>query len=766
VIRHRPFGSGHPYQITDDQRVPPRPLAGEPAELRVRAAHQVKEIVCEWDDGAATTVLPLAPVSANTAPADPPHNATSAAAPTASGTHLASAAARAESGRAGASWSVRAPALPAGGTARYRFRATGAGGTRRTSRWYPVAAGDWRRDGGRLRVTGTDRVVPGSVSWLGDASGLWRVRFALPLSPGEHVVGFGERYNRLDQRGESLDAVVFEQYKNQEHTSRTYFPVPFAHVMGGDGWGFHLRTSRRTWFDVGAASPDRIWVEAELGGGKDEALEIVTLDGTPAEVLAAYTAQTGRPTPLPEWVHRLWISGNEWNTQALVTAIADRHEQERMPFGVLVIEAWSDESTFTAFRDARYEVNPDGSPHRLADFTFPADGAWPDPKGMVDDLHRRGVKVLLWQIPLQKMLPAPSGQARADADTMIARRYGVTLDDGRPYRNRGWWFPRALLPDLTSPAAAGWWLAKRRYLVDEIGIDGFKTDGGEHAWGADLRYADGTHGDEGNNLYPVRYAAAYARLLEDCGKPPVTFSRAGFTGAAATGCHWAGDQDSTWEAFRAAITAGLSAAACGVTYWGWDLAGFSGEIPSAELYLRAAAMSCFTPVMQYHSEYNHHRLPSRDRTPWNIADRRQDPRVLTVFRCFARLREALVPYLTQQAHAGIARGLPLMRPLCLSYPGDEGAWAYPYQYMLGDHLLVAPVTTPGATACPVYLPQGDWVDVWTGETVAGPARLAAAAPIDQIPVWCAADAWPALRSAFTDAGGLASQAASGRPCPR
>jgi 1,3-alpha-isomaltosidase len=741
LIRHRPFGSGHPYQITDDQRVPPRPLAGEPVELRVRAARQVKEIVCEWDDGDATTVLPLAPVSAGAVSA-------SAAVHAAEGTHLESAAARAETGQAGASWSVRVPALPADGTARYRFLATGSGGTRRTSRWYPVAAVDWRQDGGRLRVAGTDRLVPGSVSWLGDAEGLWRVRFALPLSPDEHVVGFGERYDRLDQRGASLDVVVFEQYKNQEQTSRTYFPVPFAHVIGGDGWGFHLRTSRRTWFDVGASSSDRIWVEAELGGGPDETLEVVILDGSPAEVLAAYTAETGRPHPLPDWVHRLWISGNEWNTQALVTAVADRHEQERMPFGVLVIEAWSDESTFTAFRDARYDVHPDGSPHRLADFTFPADGAWPDPKGMVDDLHRRGVKVLLWQIPLQKMLPAPSGQARADADTMIARGYGVKLADGRPYRNRGWWFPQALMPDLTNPAAADWWLGKRRYLVEEIGIDGFKTDGGEHAWGADLRYADGTHGDVGNNLYPVQYPAAYARLLASCGKPPVTFSRAGFTGAAATGCHWAGDQDSTWEAFRAAIIAGLSAAGCGVTYWGWDLAGFSGEIPSAELYLRATAMACFTPIMQYHSEYNHHRLPSRDRTPWNIADRRQDSQVLDTFRRFARLREALVPYLTEQAHAGIARGLPLMRPLCLSHPYDAQAWAHPLQYMLGDHLLVAPVTAPGATTSTVHLPAGEWVDVWTGHTVKGAAQVETPAPVDRIPVWCSRDGWPALRPVF------------------
>ena len=49
------------------------------------------------------------------------------------------------------------------------------------------------------------------------------------------MVGFGERFDRLDQRGHRLDAVVFEQYKGQAATGRTYFPMPFAHVISSAG---------------------------------------------------------------------------------------------------------------------------------------------------------------------------------------------------------------------------------------------------------------------------------------------------------------------------------------------------------------------------------------------------------------------------------------------------------------------------------------------------------------------------------------------------
>ena len=333
---------------------------------------------------------------------------------------------------------------------------------------------------------------------------------------------------------------------------------------------------------------------------------------------------------------------------------------------------------------------------------------------------------------------------------MVARGYGIREADGRPYRNRGWWFPGSLMPDFTNPEAKAWWLAKRRYLVEELGIDGFKTDGGEHAWGHDLHYADGTRGDVSNNRYPVLYAAAYQELMATCGREPVTFSRAGFTGAATVPCHWAGDEDSTWEAYRASITTGLTAGASGIFFWGWDLAGFSGEIPSAELYIRATAMAALCPIMQYHSEFNHHRLPSRDRTPWNIAERTGDRRAIEIYRRFARLRERLVPYLADQGRRSVETSRPLMRALCFDWPHDSAIWDFPYEYLLGDDLLVAPVTEPGTTSLQVYLPAGRWIDAWTGALLTGPRLARRDVPLGAIPVFIREAAAGSLLPLFAD----------------
>jgi alpha-glucosidase (family GH31 glycosyl hydrolase) len=737
MIRHRPAGRGHPYLVEPDQRVPVRPVAGEAVELRATTSGDGRGVRVELEvDGVRRTVDATprgAAIPGVVADYGVP-------APRVEEGHLSDAVARLGEQRGRMSWGAVAPA---GGRMRYRFL-----DDRSRTRWFEVDSCQWQPGGHSLQVAADDdrarsRLVPGSVELLAAGGRAFRLRFALRIEEGERVVGFGERFDALDQRGRLVDVAVFDQYKGQG--ARTYLPMPFAIAVGGD-FGFHVDTGRRVRFDVGSSEPSRILVEVDLEPGEVEPRVILRLfSGAPAEVLDAFLTATGRATPPPEWIYRLWMSGNEWNSQARVLDEVAQSAREDIPVGAIVIEAWSDEETFVAFNGAEYEPHADGSPHRLADFEFPADGPWPDPKGMVDELHADGIKVLLWQIPL---VQANGGQAHLDRETMLERGYCVQRSDGKPYRNRGWWFPGALLPDFTKAEARRWWTEKRRYLIEDVGIDGFKTDGGEHAWGTDLRYADGTHGGETNNRYPVQYAAAYHDLLRSAGRDPVTFSRAGFTGSSAVPCHWAGDEDSTWEAFRASLTAGLTAGASGIFFWGWDLAGFSGDVPDPELYLRATAAACFCPIMQYHSEFNHHRLPNRDRTPWNVAERTGDERVLPGFRRFAHLRERLVPYLAEQAERSLETGKPLMRALFFDVTDDARIWDFPHQWLLGDDLLVAPVTSDGATSVCVYVPDGEWVDAWTGETLHGRAVVERAAPLDEIPLLVAADRAETLLPVF------------------
>jgi alpha-glucosidase (family GH31 glycosyl hydrolase) len=741
MIRHTPRGRGHGYRASLDQRDPFLPVAGSPVSIAVLASAPVV-LELERDGRVATIDLPpIDSVDAARSLGDRDG-------------HLAAAAEAGED--TGGLDAFRAEVGPFAATERVRYRIR-TGDAREMTAWFDLPVAEWT-PGPAPTVDGgaTDRLIADSTSWLtasgGDAS---RVRFALRLEPGEHVVGLGERFHSLDQVGRAVDATVFEQYRDQGE--RTYLPVPFAHVVGGSGWGFHVDTTRRVWFDVGANAPGELWIEALV---EQPELEVHLWSGEPPEVLEQFFGVVGRPAGIPEWAYRPWASANDWNTQERVEAEVARSIAEGVPIGVVVIEAWSDEGTIHIWRDAQYAPRTDGEALRFDDFTFPADGAWPDPKGMIDRLHEQGVRVVLWQIPV---VPDHQGehldketdaiQLVADRVALLERGFAVLEEDGSPYRNRGWWFPKAMLPDFTQSEARAWWTDKRRYLVEDMGVDGFKTDGGEHAWGDELRYGDGTRGIQTNNRFANLYAQAFHELMDSVGIEGITFSRAGHAGAGSFPAHWAGDEQSTWEAYRASVIAGLTAGASGIFLWSWDHGGFSGELPTAELYLRSGAMAVFSPIMQYHAEYNARRIPSRDRTPWNVAEQTGDPRALTVYRELAALRERLIPYLLEQTQHSLDRSTPLLRAMFVDHPRDERIWERPLQYRLGEDLLVSPVTEPGATEWTTYLPVGEerWVDAWTGELHDGGQLVTRAVPLEIIPVYVRESAWKRMAPVFTPA---------------
>jgi alpha-glucosidase (family GH31 glycosyl hydrolase) len=535
--------------------------------------------------------------------------------------------------------------------------------------------------------------------------------------------GLGERFDRLNQRGLSPDIRVYEQYKSQG--DRTYFPVPFG--FSPDGFGLYLDTSAYARFNLPGAGP--LSCEVELPG---DGLNLYFFSGQPRQMLDAYTNLTGKPVLPPDWIYTPWISGNEWNSQAKVMQEVARSEAEGVPVGVVVIEAWADETTFYVFNDATYKPHDPAQPPRLADFSFPPDGHWPDPKGLVDELHRRGIKLVLWQIPVLKSFEeveqsmaerALAGQKpQLDSleqhrlDTAYALEQGFVVLDagGQPYRNPGIWFNGAYVLDITNPAAREWWMAKRAYLLEELGIDGFKTDGGEHLWGNDLRFHDGRRGAELINAYPRLYSQMYFDALQAAGREGVTFSRAGFAGSQNAPCHWAGDENSTFEAFRYSIVAGLSAGLSGIPFWGWDIGGFSGPLPSSELFLRATGMAVFCPIMQYHSEYNAFRPPLRDRTPWNIAEQNNTPWLIEAYAKLARLRMELLPYIQAAGRQSAQTGEPMMRALVLDWPDDLNCRRIEDEYLFGAVYLVAPVVEEGMSSRDVYLPAGQWRDFWDG----------------------------------------------------
>ncbi|KGX90824.1 glycosyl hydrolase family 31 [Pontibacillus marinus BH030004 = DSM 16465] len=568
------------------------------------------------------------------------------------------------------------------------------------------------------------------VEWLQNEDGFvhqvcWN--FYSPLE--ERFFGLGERYHKLEYRGDEIDCYVYNQYRDQG--SRTYIPVPF--YISSKGYGLHLKTDHYSVFDFAHHFSDRLQIRCDVASPTlNQRFDLFI--GNPKQVVALFTEATGDAVLPPVWAFGPWMSSNNWDRDSIVREQVKKTNELQIPSTVLVMEQWSDEATYYIFNDAEYEVKPGNEVHRYEDYQFPEWGRWPDPKGLMDYLHENGLKAILWQIPIQKYLNRQHHpQKDNDEAFMIEQGYTVKDESGNPYRMPEGWFKESLLMDFTNPDGTKWWFDKRQYLLD-IGVDGFKTDGGEFVFGRHTTFYNGSTGHDMRNQYPNDYIESYYRFATEHHQgDALTFSRAGYTGAQTMPAHWAGDERSTFDAFRNSLIAGLSSGMSGISMWGWDLAGFNGDIPTVELFIRSAQMAAFCPIMQYHAESKAEF--NQDRTPWNIADRTGDERAVSGYRYYANLRMNLLPYIYNEAEKATIAGNPLMKTLFMEYPSDTKVYDIFDQYLFGEDLMVAPIIEEGREERDVYFPKGEWIQLFTNECVTGPCFRKVKASLMDIPVY-------------------------------
>ncbi|WP_306207679.1 TIM-barrel domain-containing protein [Actinoplanes sp. RD1] len=188
--------------------------------------------------------------------------------------------------------------------------------------------------------------------------------------------------------------------------------------------------------------------------------------------------------------------------------------------------------------------------------------------------------------------------------------------------------------------------------------------------------------------------------------------------------HFTGDTRPDWATLAAAAAMTPAEAAAGMSLVSHDIGSFAGTHLPGDLYLRWVQLGAFQPILRLHSDHG-------DRLPWEYSSAVAGPAA-----GFLRLRESLVPYLYTAARQTYDTGLPMARALYLAYPGRAEAYEHDTEYLLGDSLLVAPVTKPGlSTTAEVWFPPGVWTDFFTGTTFRGPATRTVAATPERMPVY-------------------------------
>ncbi len=508
----------------------------------------------------------------------------------------------------------------------------------------------------------------------------------ITLGKGEALWGLGERFDALNMRGRTMESWVVDAWGGGNNS---YICAPF--LISSAGYGIFVNCTGKVRFDCGALNKDQLIVEIPGAYMKypaagealvpGDGLDVFVFKGTPREILAEYTKLVGRPRPMPDWVFGPWISRNSYISEYEIDRVIDKMEAHGLRASAVVLEAWAES---------------------LQNFHF-EQGRYPHPEKWIEKLHSRGYHVMCWETP--SIWDSASTYPEAHTNG-----YLVLKPDGSELRVD--WLENAVKIDFRKEAARLWWQKLQEPLV-AMGVDGFKTDGGE-------RMPDPWF----HNLHPFYYQRSVLDAFHDLGKVGVTFARSGTPPCAGDSTFWSGDQSSSWNDFPRVVRAGLSSALSGYPYWGHDIGGYAGT-PTKELYIRWLELGAFSPIMQLHG--------NTPREPWYY-----DDETVRIAKYYFDLRWALHDYLLAAAKLAREEGVPMWRPLLYEFPNDPVTYNIDDEFFLGSDLLVAPVLTESGKRS-VYLPSGDWVNVWTKEKLSGPKTFTVRPDLAEIPFFVRAE---------------------------
>ena len=385
--------------------------------------------------------------------------------------------------------------------------------------------------------------------------------------------------------------------------------------------------------------------------------------------------------------YNTWIELMYNQNQADILKYADNILRTEFPVGVFMVDDnWQ-----------KYYGNFEFKPERF-----------PDPKGMVKQLHKQGFKIMLWVCPF--VSPDSPEFRELQSKGFLVKQKGTAKAAIIP-----WWNGYSASYDLSNPAAVEHLKGELRKVQKEYGIDGFKFDAGDigHYNNPQLEFYD-------KSATSVDLCEYWAKVGLDF---PFNEYRAGWKMGGQALVQRLGDKDYSWNALRLLIPDMIAAGLMGYAYTCPDLIG-GGQFASflnidqskmdQELIVRSSQLHALMPMMQFSV------------APWRILDKKH----LDICLNYARLHQKMGDYILSQARSSAKTGEPIVRHMEYTFP-HQGFETCKDQYMLGDKYLVAPMVEKG-TVRTVALPKGVWRDD-TGKRFKGPKKIEIDVPLERLP---------------------------------
>ncbi len=418
----------------------------------------------------------------------------------------------------------------------------------------------------------------------------------------------------------------------------------------------------------------------------------------PAEVIELNHKLTGQTPMMSKKMYGFWQCRERYHNQEELLENANAMREKKIPFDVIVQDwfYWPEKTKGPEWDRKKY----------------------PDPKAMAREVHDLNLDIMV------SVWPSVTNDPLLKNYDLLDSKLGKT-----PYL------------DFWDEEIAGGFYKMLSDSMFHFGINSIWLDGSEpeNKPNEDFETGMGEFRYLANSYSLMVTKAMYeGKRAEFPEERVMNLTRSAFSGQQRYGAvTWSGDVQATWKQFREQIAAGLNITMAGIPYWTHDAGGFFRDSKSLnprydsqytnpeyiELLSRWFQFGAFSPMFRIHGYVSETEI-------W-----RYGAEFEAMARKFIDLRYQLLPYIYSEAWKITQEGHVMMAPLAYYYPNDKKCWEIADQYFFGENIMAAFVTEYEQRSKEVYLPAGDWYDLWTNKKISGGRKVTVAAPLDETPLF-------------------------------
>ena len=501
------------------------------------------------------------------------------------------------------------------------------------------------------------------------------------VSPDTKIFGFGLQLYQFNHSGRKV--TVRCNADAPKATGDSHAPVPF--FVTNKGWGIYFDTARYAEFYCGVKKPgdnynkekqkvalstdelysvkksaDDVTVSVFIPASKG--IEFYVIEGEKiTDIVAQYNMMSGGGCDVPEWALGVLYRCNGDYNDKQVLELAQYMRDNEIPCDIIGLEPGWHSHAYSC----TYSWNKE---------------KFPEPKNMVDKLIEMGFHINLWE------------HAFVHPTSPIYK-------DLLPY-SADYCVWEGLVPDFSIKEARDIFASYHNKNLVSMGIDGFKADecdGSDFTGGWTFpnhaRFPSGLDGEQYHSLFGTLYAKTIMQALD--GRK--TMSEVRSMGALAASYPFVLYSD--LSNIKAFLTGVVNSGFSGIL-WTPEVRGCD----SKKEILRRLQMVTFS-VQCLVNAWN------CDEIPWLPFD------CLDEVKAILSIRKSLIPELKKAFDRYRDTGVPPVRALVMDYTDDEETHEIDDEYLFCEDMLVAPFTDFESDTREIYIPEGEWVDFFTGEKV-------------------------------------------------